>query len=143
VASASLEDEEADDDPERLPLEFELDAPLLAVGVPDDPVLAVPDAPDVACELVAPELVAPAVLAAPVVAALWAEPGSAAAMAPVASTLATPAPAVTTESRFMPRRRSAPGETGRPRGSMGISDSSPSRWAAAAASLASAVLHCV
>jgi hypothetical protein len=48
------------------------------------------------------------------------EPGSVAAMAPVASTLATPTPAVTADSRFMPRCRSAAGGAGRPPGLLGI-----------------------
>jgi hypothetical protein len=48
------------------------------------------------------------------------EAGSVAAMAPVASTLATPTPAVTTDSRFMPRCRSAAGGAGRPPGLLGI-----------------------
>jgi len=59
-----------------------LDAPVLA-----DPVAAVPE-------------FAVLVLALP-----WVAPGSATAMAPVASTLATPTPAVTADNRFMPRRR--------------------------------------
>jgi hypothetical protein len=70
--------------------------------VPDDPVLAEP-VPDVALEL---EPLPVDVLVS------WLEPGSVAATAPVASTLATPTPAVTTASRFIPRRRSAVGGTG-------------------------------
>jgi hypothetical protein len=75
------------------------------------------DAPDVACDVVelleltpddAPDFVVPFV-----VAALWVAPGSTAAMAPVASTPATPTPAVTADSRLMPRRRSAPAVSGR------------------------------
>jgi hypothetical protein len=50
----------------------------------------------------------------------WPEPGSVAAMAPVASTLATPTPAVTTDSRFRPRRRSAAGDSGWPPGLLDI-----------------------
>jgi hypothetical protein len=51
---------------------------------------------------------------------LCVEPGSVAATAPVASTLATPTPAVTTDSRFKPRRRSAAGDSGWPPGLLGI-----------------------
>ena len=67
-----------------------------------------------------PELV-PAVAAE----AEWVEPGSVTATAPAATTPATPTPAVTAEIRFMPRRLSADGGTGRPPGLLGIGSSFP------------------
>jgi hypothetical protein len=80
------------------------------------------DDPDVACEVVElPELVVPVALVA-----LWVEPGSATAITPVASTPATPTPAVTAVSRLMPRRRSIQAGTGRSAGLTGISGSLPS-----------------
>jgi hypothetical protein len=54
---------------------------------------------------------------------VWAEPGSVAAMAPVASALATPTPAVTTDSRRLPRRLSTDGGSARPPGSLDIGGS--------------------
>jgi hypothetical protein len=58
----------------------------------------------------------------------WVEPGSVTATAPAAMTPATPTPAVTAEIRFMPRRLSADGGTGRPPGLLGIGSSFPPGW---------------
>jgi hypothetical protein len=103
------------DDPERLAAED-----LLPDGLLDDALLAVPDD---ALELV------PADAAA----AEWVEPGSVAATAPAARTPATPTPAVTADSRFMPRRLSIDGGTGRPSGLLGIGSSFPAGWVAGVA----------
>jgi hypothetical protein len=91
-----LPDEELLD---RVPEELPLDPPDVVpeLELPDEPVLVVPD--------------------------VWAEPGSVAAMAPVASTLATPTPAVTTDSRLIPRRLSTDGGSDRPPGSLDIAGS--------------------
>ncbi|HEY2575598.1 MAG TPA: hypothetical protein VGI74_04760 [Streptosporangiaceae bacterium] len=90
-------------DPELAPLEdpelAPLEDPALDEPVPADPVL--------------------------VLVAVRAEPGSAAAMAPVASTPATPTLAVTTDSRLIPRRLSADGGNDRPPGSLDIGGSLP------------------
>jgi hypothetical protein len=83
--------------------------------VPEDPVPEDP-VPDPAGD--------PGLTARPV-AEPWAEPGSAAATAPVASTLATPTPAVTANSRLRPRRLSIDGGTGGPPELLGIGDSFP------------------
>jgi hypothetical protein len=48
-----------------------------------------------------------------------------AAIAPAATTPATPTPAVTADSRFMPRRLSADGGSGRSPGLLGIGRSFP------------------
>jgi hypothetical protein len=121
------------------------DDPLLEDPVLEDPVLedpvpgdAEPDVPDDPADARPEPLLADPLLAEPLPAEvplladpllaeplpaevpLCVAPGSVAAMAPVASTLATPTPAVTTDSRFMPRRRSAAGDTGRPAGLLGI-----------------------
>jgi hypothetical protein len=75
--------------------------------------------------LVDPVLVEP-VLVEVLVVVSWVEPGSVAATAPVAITLARPTPAVTAVSRRIPRRRaSAAGET-RPSVLLGIGNPSPS-----------------
>ncbi len=109
-----------------------LDDPLLDDPVPEDPLLdepvledpvpedAEPDepVPDDREPLLAEEPLLDVPL--PVDVLLCVEPGSVAAMAPVASTLATPTPAVTADSRFMPRCRSAAGGAGRPVGLLGI-----------------------
>jgi hypothetical protein len=98
----------ADEEPELLPPELWLPDP--------DPVLEDPE-PDLAAEPVPP---------APDPAEPWVEPGRVAAIAPVASTPATPTPAVTADSRFRPRRLSADGGTRGSPGSLGIGDSFPS-----------------
>jgi hypothetical protein len=85
-----------------------------------------PPDPDRVLEDPAPELAAEPVLPVPAVAEPWAEPGRAAAIAPVASTLATPTPAVTADSRLRPRRLSTDGGTGGSPGLLGIGDSFPS-----------------
>jgi hypothetical protein len=85
-----------------------------------------PPDPDRVLEDPAPELAAESVLPVPAVAEPWAEPGRAAAIAPVASTLATPTPAVTADSRLRPRRLSTDGGTGGSPGLLGIGDSFPS-----------------
>jgi hypothetical protein len=69
-----------------------------------------PDVPDAALEAVPDECV---------------DPGSVAATAPAAMTLAAPTPTVTADSRFMPRRLSADGGTDRPRWLLGIGSSFP------------------
>jgi hypothetical protein len=51
---------------------------------------------------------------------LWLAPGRVKAIAPVASTPATPTPAVTADNRFMPRLRSTPAAAGRSAGLTGI-----------------------
>jgi hypothetical protein len=86
---------------------------LLADELPDDVLAAEPD------ELAELE---PADAAVP---ELWVEPGSVAAIAPAATTPATPTPAVTADSRFMPRRLSADGGSGRSPGLLGIGRSFP------------------
>jgi hypothetical protein len=126
-------------EPERLPPELWLPdpdpvpedpAPELWLPdpdpVPEDPApeLWLPD-PDPVPEDPAPEPTAEPVPPAPVVVEPWAEPGSAAATAPVASTLATPTPTVTADSRLRPRRLSIDGVTGGPPGLLGIGDSFP------------------
>jgi hypothetical protein len=98
---------------ERLP-----PADLLAELLPDDALAAEPEE---VRELEPPD----AVVAACV------EPGSVTATAPAATTLATPTPAVTADSRFMPRRRSADGGTGRPPGLLDIGGSFPADWGCA------------
>jgi hypothetical protein len=100
-------------DAEPLPPELAFPVPIPVLA---DPPPAVLDAP--------PELAPPD--ADP--AALWAEPGSAAAMAPVARALAMPTPAVTADSRLRPRRLSNDGGTDQSAGLLGIGDSFPS-WA--------------
>jgi hypothetical protein len=55
----------------------------------------------------------------------WVEPGSVAATAPVAITLATPTPAVTAASRLIPRRRASAGGSARPAVLLGIGIPSP------------------
>jgi hypothetical protein len=97
-----------DEDPERLPPELWLPDPD---PVPEDP------APEWAAEPVSPAFAA---------AEPWVEPGRVAAIAPVASTPATPTPAVTADSRLRPRRRSIDGGTGGPPGLLGIGDCFPS-----------------
>jgi hypothetical protein len=106
VASVRFDDPEAGVDTEDL-------APLAAFA--ED--VATLEDPDVACEDVeeVPELV---VLLALV--PLWLAPGSVKAIAPVASTPATPTPAVTADNRFMPRLRSTPAATGGSAGLTGI-----------------------
>jgi hypothetical protein len=74
--------------------------------------------------LVEPLLVEP-VLVEVLVVESWVEPGSVAATAPVAITLATPTPAVTAASRLIPRRRASAGATARPSVSLGIGIPSP------------------
>jgi hypothetical protein len=101
--------------PELFGLEPVLVDPVLVDPVPVDPV---PVEPRPGVFVVAPELV-PA--GEPDV---WAEPGRVAATAPVASTLATPAPAVTVVSRRKPRRLRAGGVSGLPSGLVGIGGSS-------------------
>jgi hypothetical protein len=108
------DDEDEDDDDDE---DDELPVPVLEVPaelLPDelDPEPELPDELDVEPEL-APFFAALVPLVA-LAADAWAEPGSVAAMAPVASTLATPTPAVTADSRLIPRRRSAGGGSGRP-----------------------------
>jgi hypothetical protein len=110
------EPEEVPDEPEERAAEPEDDAERLPPGLlsRDDP-LAVPE------EAREPEPPTVAVVAC-------AEPGSVAATAPAARTLATPTPAVTADSRFMPRRLSAGGGTVWPPGLLGIGTFLPSRW---------------
>jgi hypothetical protein len=92
---AEEEEEEEPEPAEPEPFEAEPDEPEPAEP---EPVPAVPpDAPLPADELV--ELLEDAVL--------WVEPGSAAATAPAATTLAKPTVAVATFSRWRPRSRSA------------------------------------
>jgi hypothetical protein len=97
--------------------------PVLVDPVLDDPVL---DDPEVACEagVELPELL---VLVPLVLLAVWVEPGSATATAPVASTPATATPAVTAEIRCMPRRRRTDAANGPPAGLTGISGFLPLR----------------
>jgi hypothetical protein len=111
VACALLDEpaDEVEDDAERLPLESVLPESLL-----EDPWLA-----GLALELV------PRVT---VVVEPWVEPGSVAATTPVASTLAMPTPTVAADSRFMPRRLSIDGGTGRPPGFLRIGDPFPPGW---------------
>jgi hypothetical protein len=121
---AWAEPDELDALPELvLPL---LAEPLLAEPLPLEPVLVEP-------LLVEPLLVEPLllepVLAEPVevlvVLESWVEPGSVAAMAPVAITLATPTPAVTAASRLIPRRRASAGGSARSAVLLGIGIPSP------------------
>ncbi len=100
--------------------------PVLVDPVPVDPV---PDDPEVACEVEVelPELL---VLVPLALLAVWVEPGSATATAPVASTPATATPAVTADIRFMPRRRRTDAGDGPPAGLTGISGFLPFRWPA-------------
>jgi hypothetical protein len=113
------------DEPLELEEPAELDEPADPVELdepvePEDEAEPLPDGllldddlpavPDVALE-VAPEE--------------WVDPGSVAATAPAAMTLAAPTPTVTADSRFMPRCRSADGGTDRPRWLLGIGSSFP------------------
>jgi hypothetical protein len=130
VACTAPPDDPVPDDAE--PDDPLLEDPLLEDPVPEDPVPedpepedAEPDEPfpdDPAGALPEPLLPEPLLAEVPLPddVPLCVAPGSVAAMAPVASTLATPTPAVTTDSRFMPRRRSAAGDAGRPAGLLGI-----------------------
>ncbi len=106
AALGKVEDEE----PERLPPGLWLPDPD---PVPGD---RAPAAPDFAAEPVPPD---------PAAAKWCAGPGSAAAIAPVASTLATPTPAVVADSRLSPRRRSIDAAAGWPPGLLGIGASFP------------------
>ena len=118
------------DDPK--PEDPVLEDPVLEDPVPEDPVPEDPVPEDPVPEDTEPDEPVPAdppeVLPEPLLADVpWPDdvllcvaPGRVAAMAPVASTLATPTPAVTTDSRFMPRCRSAAGSAGRPAGLLGI-----------------------
>jgi hypothetical protein len=115
-----------EEEPERLPPELCPPDPAPALeDPPPEPWL--PD-PDPVLEDRAPEFAAEPVPPAPAAAEPWAGPGRAAAIAPVASTLATPTPAVTADSRFRPRRLTIDGGTGGPPGLLGIGDSFPSGW---------------
>jgi hypothetical protein len=95
------------------PLDVAPEPEPLEDPVPDELLLPVLEEP-VLPEPVLPELVLLAVCV---------DPGSVAAMAPVAITLATPTPAVTTDSRFIPRRLRADGGSDRPPGSLDIGGS--------------------
>lgn len=95
--------DEPDDEPDEPSDDVPSEPPL------EDDLFAVPD------ELVPPEAAVE----------LWVESGSVAATAPAPSRPATPTPAVTADSRFMPRRLTVDGGTGRPRGLLGIGDSFP------------------
>ena len=108
--------------PEELePEDPELDEPVPEELEPEDPVLEDPVLEDPVLEDPVPEEAEPLLDVPLPDDVLWcAEPGSVAAMAPVASTLATPTPAVTADSRFMPRCRSAAAGAGRPPGLLGI-----------------------
>jgi len=109
VASVRPDDPEADVDAEEL-------APLAALL--DDVALEDPDVAFEAAREALPELAVLPVL--PVLVALWLAPGSVKAIAPVASTPATPTPAVTADSRLMPWLRSTRAATGRSAGLTGI-----------------------
>jgi hypothetical protein len=118
--------------PDPLPDDAELDEPVPEEDepdelVPDDPVPDEPVPEDAEPDELVPDEPEPLLADEPLLDVLppddvlWCvDPGSVAAMAPVASTLATPTPAVTADSRFMPRCRSAAGGTGRPAGLLGI-----------------------
>jgi hypothetical protein len=97
------------DDPDD-EVETEDLAPVAALV--DD--VAAEEDPEVAC--VAVDEVLPEFVAVVVLVPLWLAPGSVKATTPVASTPATPTPAVTADSRFMPRLRAAPAVAGRSAG---------------------------
>ncbi|HEY1920880.1 MAG TPA: hypothetical protein VGH27_35370 [Streptosporangiaceae bacterium] len=123
---AWAEPDELDALPEldELPLDVppELVLPLLVEPLLVEPLLVEPLLEPVLAEPVEVEPVE--VL---VVLESWVEPGSVAATAPVAMTLATPTPAVTAASRLIPRRRASAGGSVRPSVLLGIGIPSPWR----------------